>query len=106
MTDLISRSALIEEMRKFQDNLYFSGIHCNRAALEGISRGLDNAVSIIEEQPTVEPVRGEWIEVDDDIEVFYRCSNCGDEFVILSGTPEESNYKFCPNCGADMRKKV
>ena len=52
MSDLISRSALIEEIRKFQDDLYFTNIYCDRTTLEGISSCLDNAISIIDEHPT------------------------------------------------------
>lgn len=59
MSDLISRSALIEEIRKFQDDLYFTNIYCDRTTLEGISSGLDNAISIIDEHPTAYERRNE-----------------------------------------------
>lgn len=44
------------------------------------------------------PVRGEWIRQDDTYTKF-MCSNCGTFNHPLT-------YDFCPNCGADMRKKV
>ena len=49
-------------------------------------------------------VRGEWNEVDDEIDVAYECSECGRWFVLIDGNPEENHYNFCPNCGARMVK--
>lgn len=48
--------------------------------------------------------KGKWLykpnEYDDDT---YECSQCGEPWTLIDGTPEENNMKFCPNCGADMR---
>lgn len=59
----------------------------------------------INEQPTIQPVRhGHWETIDGwDGDELYRCSECGDMFVLIDGTPKDNNYWFCPNCGADMR---
>lgn len=53
----------------------------------------------------VEVRHGCWIEhttkpdwLEDDVEVFYNCSVCGTSHWSI--TPN-----FCPNCGADMRKR-
>lgn len=54
--------------------------------------------NMVKDAPTVEPVRGEWITQDDTYTKF-MCSNCGSFNHPLP-------YDFCPNCGADMRKKV
>ena len=59
----------------------------------------------VEEIPTVEAVpvvHGEWI-----YNQYYtwECGNCG--FHPFKGfIPKEPGFNFCPNCGADMRKKV
>ena len=49
-------------------------------------------------------LRGKWETIEgwdgDDV---YRCSECGEEYVLIDGTPKENGYNFCPNCGADMR---
>lgn len=34
------------------------------------------------------------------------CSYCGEMFTLLGGTPEENQYKYCPNCGAMMDEEV
>lgn len=65
-------------------------------------------IDAIDEAPTIEPRRGEWI-VDEDGNC--RCSLCGvreEQFIYGLGEywygRGESN--FCPNCGADMRKET
>lgn len=49
----------------------------------------------IDEAPTIEPKRGEWLP---DENGDFRCTNCGR---IAEWEFFEDN--FCPNCGADMR---
>ena len=52
----------------------------------------------------VELQQAEWIEkIDNYGEPFYRCSECNEEFVLEEGPPEENNYFFCPDCGAEMK---
>lgn len=54
--------------------------------------------SIINEQPTADVVEhGEWIKFD---EGDCYCSNCG---IALEDWVQGIFYKFCPNCGANMR---
>lgn len=96
MSDLISRSELIEELKEslddtaLQHTLEFFGVY-----------------DIIRSQPTVEAkavVHGEWIEHEwaEESEGMlisnFECSGCH------TWKREKSN--FCPECGADMRKKV
>lgn len=50
---------------------------------------------IIDEQPTIEPKKGKWLELDFADAWEYKCDQCGK----LSDFEEN----FCPNCGADMR---
>ena len=57
-----------------------------------------NIVETINEQPTVEPVRGEWISSPSGMFLVYRCSEC--KFATALG-----KTNFCPNCGSDMRKE-
>lgn len=86
MNDLISRDKLRKEiLDKFP---------------QGSARGV--FLAFVDEQPTVEPVRGEWIVKEDEncFATWDYCSICG----FSTGFAGSSHYiNFCPNCGADMR---
>lgn len=123
--DLISRSALLEELQKgtiITDDLYGMGIMA----------GNDHAMKKIKEAPAVEavPVRtGRWIErLDGDGEfVHHMCSECkadaifqyiieddldegmdGEWYCIGKITTgiEEHLTNCCPNCGAKMEQEA
>ena len=48
--------------------------------------------------------KGHWIEQEGyDWDTYYDCSECGESFYPIDGTPTDNLYNFCPNCGADMR---
>ena len=65
-------------------------------------------LKLIKTEPTadVQEVRhGKWIYDGSDIGwANYKCSSCGECFVLESGTPQENEYNYCPNCGAKMDK--
>lgn len=50
------------------------------------------------------PVRhGKWKQWDSyGFEDTYKCTACGESFVLIEGTPITNGYKYCPNCGARM----
>ena len=57
--------------------------------------------SQIDDAPSLEPKRGEWLEwIDCEGEVFWKCSACGQ---VSEASAAGILYKFCPFCGADMR---
>ena len=72
---------------------------------------IDNAPTVVAENATTERPHGEWIEkiYTEKLGHGYLthhdivCSVCGDSGEDDEGIPQ--NYKFCPNCGADMRGK-
>lgn len=45
---------------------------------------------------------GHWNAVEDWDDVHYQCSECGAEFVLIDGTPQDNDYLYCPSCGAKM----
>lgn len=54
----------------------------------------------------VQPIKhAHWI--DEELELgedfcLYKCSNCGEEFQLMDGTPNDNDYDYCPHCGAKM----
>lgn len=68
-----------------------------------------NAAKLIDTVPTadVQEVRhGKWIYDCSDIGwANYKCSSCGECFVLEAGTPQENEYNFFPHCGAKMDKE-
>lgn len=65
----------------------------------------DAIIRMVNKAPTIEPKRGEWVETFDHSRLApirrFACSECKAEWL-----PEVAlKYKFCPNCGADMRER-
>lgn len=59
----------------------------------------------IDEVPTADVapvVHGRWIENENFDDGFWVCSSCG---FVSEATAAHKLYKFCPNCGADMREE-
>ena len=59
----------------------------------------------VDDAPSIEPKRGEWIDMGD----FEQCSVCKGtrlkEFQSYYGKTTWIKTPYCPNCGADMRKE-
>lgn len=90
MKDLIDRQALLRWFDNWYDHDEFS---------------VGYITGIIGEQPPVDaqPVRhGHWDTVEDWDDLHYQCSECGAEFVLIDGTPQDNDYLYCPSCGARM----
>lgn len=65
----------------------------------GYEVAMDYVDDWLDARPTIEArpvVRGEWIKNGWNN---YSCSDCGSQYIGYGA----SNFKFCPNCGADMR---
>ncbi len=53
-----------------------------------------------------EPKTGRWIEKDGyDGDTYYDCSECGESWTTIEGTPWNNGMKYCPNCGAKMESE-
>lgn len=102
MGDLISRSALIEALHQKKSVMVAEpdGKH---------SVSLETVIDYIGKYPTVDAVpvfHAEWEQLCDPyfstkIPTISRCTACGKKYNL-----GHLDYNFCPNCGADMRKKV
>lgn len=75
----------------------------NRGWKDDYCEVLDDIISIIDEQTTIEaePVRhGGWIEPEEYTgHTEWHCSYCGDVVCTICGYPSAD---YCPNCGAKM----
>lgn len=63
-----------------------------------------DAITAIREIPAADVapvVHGRWKENDNFDDGFWVCSSCG---FVSEATAAHKLYKFCPNCGADMRE--
>ena len=90
MSDLISRQTAIKAIEDLQD------------CYNGFSDTYDKAciIGVIEEVPSIEPIKhGRWLPSDKG-DCTYICSECG--FVRDAYLLDEKAY--CPRCGADMRE--
>ena len=76
----------------------------NQGASTTWANAYAECADMVEDMPTIEPERktGKWIR---DVTYYprYHCSQCGEKTDnTIMGAPR---YKYCPNCGADMRGK-
>ena len=63
-----------------------------------IANIIDDIIALLKAQ---EPKRGRWMECEDGWgDTHYQCSECGLEWILNDGTPEENNMNYCPHCGA------
>lgn len=89
-TDAVSRQTVKEQMIKY-------GFHAPDMTV----------TEFVEDLPPVtpKPKTGHWVSIDDEPHEDYECDRCG---YMVSTWCEyikpSDEYKFCPNCGADMRE--
>ena len=50
--------------------------------------------------------RGKWIYKQESDYEFWECSNCGEPWDLIEGTPKDNNMNFCPNCGAQITEEA
>ena len=100
MSDLISRQAAIRWV-KTECNPY------GKPTLDFESG--KKVIEHLEQMPSAEPERkGKWIEMGTNKDGTHsiRCSKCGGGYKTRGharSIATKAKYKFCPNCGADMR---
>lgn len=111
---LIDADAVINELEEMANNEWNISV--------GSSKGLNNAIDVIDNIPTVEypfykeayqtgfeegkneRPKGEWIfnQYDGNANIGnWHCSEC--RHIEIGGYNQKPNANFCPNCGADMR---
>ena len=89
MAEYIDREAAL--MKLMQDG-------CSAKNLQSISD-----MPAAEAKPVV---HAHWIEQEDgNLDTYYTCSSCKEDFDLIAGTPCENLYNYCPSCGAKMDEK-
>lgn len=86
MNDLISRQALLESIE--------------RISVKGNVLDDDWVYRFIQEFPSAERKKGRWLPDNIVDESYWVCSCCKFPSEAFAANVL---YKFCPNCGADMR---
>ena len=96
--DAISRQAVHDAIRKI-------GLcKCSTNEIEAV----DECLRVVKALPSVTSKQrtGHWIEQEDyNLDTFYDCSECGESFSLIDGTPTDNLYNYCPNCGCAMSGK-
>lgn len=97
--DLISRKALLEEL---ENDAPINWTDSDSEIQE--EADWERFKRMVSEANTVQPVvrRGKWIMNSDRPDMLI-CTVCSAGFDVWKH--ESKNFKFCPNCGADMRGK-
>ena len=92
-TDLISRQAAIDALHMDTSIIPF------KKAREYADATISEIRNRLEKLPPAEPKRGKWKNIVDGIEYTWgTCDSCGARIPM-----PYKYYKYCPNCGADMR---
>ena len=92
MSDLISRSALLEKVNKIQTDFWIDQFDNYNPVLKTMK-----IINCIDDAPTVDAVpviNGKWKTRYGNLSKFFECDQCG------SGNEFATN--FCPKCGANM----
>lgn len=99
--DLISRQSALDAIDKRIVKLLENPVfRSKRAHID-----LYGAKKLIREIPSSEPKTGHWVEIEDyNGDIHYQCDQCGEEFILIDGTPDDNNYWHCPNCGSYNRE--
>ena len=88
--DLISRAALISAFLNRQRSEHEVKYH----TIPG-----EDVLNMIQNAPTVEPTKGEWITHKTGLLLWEECNKCHTQVGTVG-------MNFCPNCGADMRTEA
>lgn len=106
--DCISRKQALIEIKAIMrgEPMLLKSLH--RKKWEEETAQYRECMEIIKALPSVQPKpkTGHWIEKDGlDGDTYYDCSECGESWTTIEGTPWNNGMKYCPNCGAKMESE-
>ena len=77
---------------------------CDAVSRDAVKNMLWKAIEDLEDLPSVTQKSGKWIDDDwmeENDHLLTECSVCHEKWNMCEN--ETTTFKFCPNCGADMR---
>ena len=95
---------IVKKLR-LRANTFSTTPECDKTLMEDAAELIESLQARLND--VVPVVRGEWIRMDETqalLSVEWKCSQCGQE-IRVDGilTAIGAGWKYCPNCGADMR---
>lgn len=93
-----------------RESTWMCGVDCNQILMLDAAAALEAAEKRIAELEAQLPKEGEWIEANTrPRSAQFYCSVCHRTCYDIQPTRDKAwtkwcRYRFCPNCGADMRK--
>lgn len=98
--DLNGIDGMVDEIKCLQKYKLSEGDDMELVSLDDVAEILINHIEV-KRGSKPQSMRGRWETIEGwDGDEVYRCSKCGEEFVLIDGTPKENGYHFCPNCGS------
>ena len=94
MADLVDREEVLEVIFNIMTDNKFRHKH----------RALNRNIKQLAVKTTNTERHAHWEQPSyfDEENGVFQCSNCKEEFVLISGSPKENEYEYCPHCGCKM----
>lgn len=98
MADLIDRDKLLLILKK-NDEEYWN----SKGGGYTVSQDIIDEIRFMPKIDTDRHAHWEQPSYFDEENNVFQCSNCKEEFVLISGSPKENDYNYCPHCGCKMK---
>lgn len=99
MADLIDREELLLILKK-NDEQYWN----SKGGGYAVSQDIIDEIRFMPKVDTERHAHWEQPSYFDEENNVFQCSNCKEEFVLISGSPKENEYEYCPHCGCKMEE--
>ena len=101
LDEAIKHAEEVAEQNEWFEENYLENKGCKECAKEHrqLAEWLKDYKRLLEQESNT----GHWIEKDGfDGDVYYDCSECGESWTTIEGTPWQNGMAYCPNCGCRM----
>lgn len=97
------RNCIFKDDSAYEDEVYCEQHHAyfGKSDFCNYGRDRDDAEKGLRSKMTESNAR--WIDhTEEDDDGYWECSNCGEHWVLMDGTPDEYKMNYCTNCGSRM----